>query len=68
MIVSVQEARKILGGAGEEYSDQQIEEIVNLFVAMSDLAIDSYIQKKQLREEGVADAIHENDFTRSPRK
>jgi len=47
MIVSVQEARKILGRSGRDYTDQQVEEIINLFVAISDLAIDSYLEKKR---------------------
>lgn len=47
MIVSVREARKILGKAAKQYTDEQIEEIVNLFAAMSDLAIDSYLEKKR---------------------
>jgi hypothetical protein len=51
MIVSVQEARNILGSKGEDYSDDQIEEVLNLFVALSDLAIDSYLEKKKLRKE-----------------
>lgn len=68
MIVSVEEAREILGKAGQEYTDDQVEEIINLFVAISDLAIDSYIEKKKLRKEEGADAVHEIDFTRPPRK
>ena len=47
MIVSVREARKILGKEAKQYTDEQIEEIVNLFTAISDLAIDSYLEKKK---------------------
>ena len=47
MLVSVKEARKILGKEAKQYTDEQIEEIVNLFAAMSDIAIDSYLEKKR---------------------
>ena len=62
MIVSVQEARKILGRSGREYTDQQVEEIINLFVAISDFAIDSYLEKKRRGKEVEADAANEIDF------
>lgn len=59
MIVSIQEAKEILGSKGRDYTDAQIEEIINLFVAISDLSIDSYLEKKKQQKEVVSGGIYE---------
>ena len=46
MIITRQEAKKTLWNNAKNYSDAQVEEIVNVFTFLSDLAIDSYIGKK----------------------
>lgn len=51
MILTVVEARKAMGSVNENYSDEQIEEVINAFTLASDLAIDTYIAKHNSRKE-----------------
>ncbi len=45
MIITVQEARKLIGKEHTKYTDEQIEEIIYAFTALSDMAIDSWLAK-----------------------
>jgi ABC-type transporter MlaC component len=51
------EARKILGKVAEKMTDSQIEELINIFIAFSDLAIDSYLQRLKLNEQKYENGI-----------
>lgn len=52
MIISVEEARQLIGkAASKKYADSQIEELVNVLSAIANLAIDSYIEMKRERAE-----------------
>ena len=53
MIITIPEARKILGETASKYTDAQIEEIINVFVFFTDLAIDSYIDSKKGKDKEV---------------
>ena len=47
MIISIGEARQLMGKAGSrKYTDSEIEELVHVLSAIANLAIDSYIEKK----------------------
>lgn len=45
MLITIEEARKLIGEGHTKYSDEQIEEIINTLYVISDLAIDSWISK-----------------------
>ncbi len=45
MIITIQEARKLIGKGHSKYTDKQIEEIIDNFYAISNLAIDSWLSK-----------------------
>ncbi len=45
MIITIKEARKLIGKEHSKYSDDQIEEIIYTFSALSDMAIDSWLAK-----------------------
>jgi len=48
MIISIGEARQLMGKAGSrKYTDSEIEELVHVLSAIANLAIDSYIEKRQ---------------------
>lgn len=47
MIISIEKARKIMGPANKNYTDTELEEIINILVVLSDIAIDSYIEKQK---------------------
>lgn len=42
---SLETCRKILGKTAQKMSDQEIEELRNTFIVISDLAIDSFLKK-----------------------
>ena len=46
-IITIKEARKILGNIESKYSDIQIKELISIFSLISDLSIDSYLRNKQ---------------------
>lgn len=50
MVISITEVRKIMGVANKKYTDKQLEEVINLFTLMADLAIDSFIAKSKKKE------------------
>ena len=51
MIISIEEARQLMGKTNKKYSDVQVEEVLNIFEFMADMAIDCYlIQRKKLKE------------------
>lgn len=45
MIMTISEARKLIGAGHVKYTDQEIEEIINTFSVLSDIAIDSWLTK-----------------------
>lgn len=46
MTISIQETKKILGDMALEYTDLQLEAIINSFVVIADLAIDDFLDKR----------------------
>lgn len=50
MILTIKEARELLGEKGSKYSDGDLEEIINLFSHLADLIIDQYLAQKKTRE------------------
>ena len=52
MIISVAEARELMGRTNKKYSDSQIEEVVNIFEFMADMAIDCYLIKRKKKNGG----------------
>lgn len=49
MIISVEEARQMMGKANKKYNDEQIEKVVNIFEFMADMAIDCFLVKRKKR-------------------
>jgi len=47
MTMTVEQARKILGKSADEYTDDELLEVINTFVVISDIAIDSYLEKRK---------------------
>ncbi len=61
MVITIEEARKLLGKASSKYSDQQVEEMINTLSLLSDLAIDSWLAKtpeerRKFKEEYIKNA------------
>lgn len=50
MLITITEARKIMGKPNEMYSDTQIQEILDLFYALCNLIIDRYLDDKSERD------------------
>lgn len=50
-MMSVIEARKIMGEASETYSDIQVQGMIDVLSAIINLSIDSYIDMKRKRKE-----------------
>lgn len=50
MTISAQQARKIMGKKADKYTDEQLEEVINIFTVLSDIIIDDYIAKRKLRK------------------
>lgn len=46
-MLNVDQCRKIVGTAAEKMADLEIERLRDLFVVLSDLAIDSYLTKRK---------------------
>ena len=46
MLITISEARQIMGDANSKYSDKQLEEILYLFYALCNLIIDRYLQDR----------------------
>ncbi len=51
MIISVEEARKIMGEVNKKYRDEQIEEVINIYDFLADMAIDCYLIKRKKKIE-----------------
>ena len=47
-MLTITRCRKILGKAAEKMTDTEIEELRNVFIVISDIAIDSYLAKKKI--------------------
>lgn len=47
MSLSINQCKQILGKSKETLTDSEIEQIRNIFVVLSDLAIDSYTFKRE---------------------
>jgi hypothetical protein len=50
MEININQCRKILGDAGKNLSDQEIETMKNTFLAITDLIIDMEINKFKLKK------------------
>jgi|YNPBryunderm2012_1023409.scaffolds.fasta_scaffold06292_3 hypothetical protein len=50
MGININQCRKILGDAGKNLSDQEIETMKNTFLAITDLIIDMEINKFKLKK------------------
>ncbi len=50
MSVTIAEARKIIKKDAKEYSDTQLEAIINLLVVLADMSIDSFVAKRKQKE------------------
>lgn len=44
VVVSVEEARKIMGESNNNYTDKEIEEVIAMLTLLSDIAIDNKIK------------------------
>lgn len=51
MILTIKEARELLGEKGSKYSDGDLEEIINLFSYLADLIIDQYLAQRAMDKE-----------------
>lgn len=60
MTISVSEARRILGNVAKDYTDAQIEAIINSFMAIADLAINDSL-KRRASVNNVIGAIKETE-------
>lgn len=45
--MTIQTAREILGKGAKKLTDEQIQELINTFIIISDLAIYSYLEKRK---------------------
>ena len=52
MIISVVEARELMGKVNAKYTDSQLEEVINIFEFMADMAIDCYLIKRKKKMGG----------------
>lgn len=50
MKIDIGYCRKILGDAGKNLSDREIEELRDTFIALSDFIIDSEVEKLRLKQ------------------
>ena len=46
MVISIEEARKLMGKASSKYTDEQVGEVINSLSVIADLAIDSWLAMK----------------------
>ncbi len=46
-MLTVSQCKKILGKVAQKMNDSEIEQLRDTFVVLSDLAIDSYLEKKK---------------------
>ena len=53
MSITIPEARKILEASGVHYDDSIIEQLRDNYAKWIDLAIDSYIQKLNLKDKNI---------------
>lgn len=51
MILTIKEARDLLGDKASRYSDEDLEGIINLFSYLADLIIDQYLAQRALDKE-----------------
>lgn len=47
MIITVEEARRLMGEASKKYTDKQIEEVINVFDYVADMSIDCFLVKRK---------------------
>jgi ABC-type iron transport system FetAB ATPase subunit len=64
MIITIKEARKLIGKGDAEYTDQEIEEIIYTFTALSDVAIDSWLTKSPDERKEFIKKITQKDIKR----
>jgi len=53
----IEECKRILGSVAEKMTDMEIEELRNIFIAIADLSIDSYLQKLRSNEQKYGNGI-----------
>lgn len=51
MALTMEQCRKLLGNTGEKLSDDQIIELKNAAVVLSDLVIDDFLTKQKMKKE-----------------
>jgi len=55
-MLTVAQCRKILGNAALKMTDEEIEQLRDTFIVLSDLVIDSYLEKRKGK-------VNENKYT-----
>ncbi len=58
--MTIQEARKLIGKNHTKYTDDQIQEIIYTFSALSDMAIDSWLAKTPEERKQFSQQISKN--------
>lgn len=51
MALSMDQCRKLLGKTGKKLTDDQIMELKNAAIVLSDLAIDDFLAKQKMKQE-----------------
>ncbi len=51
MALTTEQCRKLLGKSGKKLSDEQIIELKNAAVVLSDLVIDDFLTKQKMKKE-----------------
>lgn len=46
-ILSIEEARQLIGKTQAKYTDSQLEDVINIFTVLSDFVIDTYLEKRK---------------------
>lgn len=59
-MLNVTQCRKIIGRTAEKMTDSEIEQLRDLFIVLSDLAIDSYLEKRK----SISNGNNYENFTR----
>ena len=60
-MMTIEEARKLIGKGHTKYTDQQIEEIIGTLSVLSDLAIDSWLAKTPEERKQFSQQLKEKD-------
>jgi len=52
-VIEAEKIKKLLGKTATSYSDSEIEQIKNTLIVLSDLAINSFLEKKEAGSEKI---------------